>query len=721
MWRPCWSIGFAIVALLYALAGSASARVERCPPGNVLAGRRPVASPGVRGNTALVTDGRVAEEGAPWNGPLAVVLEGLAASLTYDLGEAMAVRAIVVQADANDVYSVWGSLDGERFSILGWVEAAPARGLRTRTLLLGGRPIRFLRFGEAVGDGAYSVSELAAFCDMGALPPALEVVREGSAPAPAAGAVHWTDQAAMQLAFVLAVLGVVLLSWGARLDREEGSASRRRWRDRALAAAALAAVPVYFNFGAFHFPGFVHYWDTFHYYVGAKYFRELSYQGLYDCVAVAEAADPARRRSVELRKMTDLRTNELRTTENALADPERCRRRFAPERWAEFTRDVDFFRAHLPPALWDMAMTDHGFNATPVWTIAGAAIATRVPATERSVLLLALLDEAYFAGMLAVVWWAFGWRVLAVGLLVFATNFPSRFGWTGGAFLRWDWLFFLVASVCCLRKGRNLLGGLALGYSTLLRVFPGVALLGPLLAFGFAARAHGLVSEATRPYRRFALGVLLAGAVLVPASLWTAGGLAEGTRVYAAFLNNSIKHVQTPLANYMGLRTVLAYRPSEVARRLRDERFFAPWKRWSESRREALRQARPVYIAVVLGFLILLALAVRHVEPWMSLSLGSMLIAVGPELTCYYYSFILVVALLHARRDAVGPLLLGVTALSQAVALPPILGWLIWPDELYTFVSAVTLAAFAVILWWFGAGLREPAIRRTGHPASDTG
>ena len=322
---------------------------------------------------------------------------------------------------------------------------------------------------------------------------------------------------------------------------------------------------------------------------------------------------------------------------------------------------------------------------------------------------LALLDAGYFAGMLAVVWWAFGWRILAVGLLVFATNFPSRFGWTGGSFLRWDWLFFLVASVCCLRKGRSLLGGLALGYATLLRVFPGFALLGPLLALALAARAHGPMSEATRPYRRLVAGVLLAAAALVPVSLWTAGGLAEGLRVYAGFLHNSVKHVETPLANYMGLRTVLAYRPSEVARHLRDDRFFAPWKRWSESRREAARQMRPVHVALGLGILILLALAVRRAEPWMTLSLGSTLIAVGPELTCYYYSFILAVALLHARQDAVGPLLLGVTAVSQAMALPPIHGWLIWPDEVYTFISAVTVGAFALTLWWFARGAPEPA------------
>ena len=706
LWRLLPAIGLVTLALAGAPAGTAAAADERCPPGNLLAGRRPVAALYVEHDPAIVTDARVAEEGAAWNTPLAVILDGPAASLTYDLGSAVPVRAIVAQADANDVYSVWGSLDGERFSVLGWLEAVPGRGLRTRTLLLGGRPIRFLRFGEPVGDGAYSVSELQAFCAPDTRP-ALEVARDASPP-PAPASPYWTDQRAMESAFVLAVLGVVLLSSRARQDREGASPARRRRLDRALAAAGLAAVLVYFNFGAFHFPSFVHYWDTFHYYVGAKYFRELSYQGLYECTVVAEAvADPAHRRRVELRQITDLRTNELRSTEDALAHPERCRGRFAPERWAEFTRDVEFFRAHIPPRLWDHTLTDHGFNATPVWTLAGAAIANHVPATERSVVLLALLDEAYFAGMLAVVWWAFGWRVLTVGLLVFSTNYPSRFGWTGGAFLRWDWLFFLVAAVCCLRKGRSLLGGLALGYATLLRVFPSLALLGALLAFGYAARTHGVLGAATRPYRRLGVGVLLAGVVLVPASLWSAGGLEPGIRVWAAFLDNSVKHVQTPLANYMGLRTVLVYRPSDVARRLRDEGFSAPWKRWSESRRAASRQMFPLYVAAAVGYLLLLARAVRRVEPWTSLSLGCTLIAVGPELTCYYYSFILAVALLHARHDAVGPLLLGVTALSQAAALPPIHGWLIWPDELYTFASAVTLAAFAWILWWFARSRPE--------------
>ena len=52
----------------------------------------------------------------------------------------------------------------------------------------------------------------------------------------------------------------------------------------------MLGVLAYFNFGAFHFDGLrVHLWDMTHYYLGAKYFGELGYDGLYECIAVADA------------------------------------------------------------------------------------------------------------------------------------------------------------------------------------------------------------------------------------------------------------------------------------------------------------------------------------------------------------------------------------------------------------------------------------------------
>jgi len=50
--------------------------------------------------------------------------------------------------------------------------------------------------------------------------------------------------------------------------------------------------------------------------------------------------------------------------------------------------------------------------------------------------------------------------MVRIALAVFATNFPSRFYWTGGAFLRWDWLFYYVGGACLLKKEKPFLAGL---------------------------------------------------------------------------------------------------------------------------------------------------------------------------------------------------------------------------------------------------------------------
>jgi hypothetical protein len=229
----------------------------------------------------------------------------------------------------------------------------------------------------------------------------------------------------------------------------------------------------YINFGSFHFGNFTHDWEWTHYYIGSKYFKQLSYDRLYECIAIADSEESSHlRRRVEMRKLTNLRTNALEPSKSLLEHPEACKQNFTPQRWQEFKNDVRFFRNRQNAKRWDDLQTDHGYNGTPVWNVAGTLLANTGPASTGQLYALAMLDPLYLMGTIAVIWWAFGWRVLSVALLVFATNFPSRFYWTGGSYLRWDWLFYLTAGVCCLRKDRPMLGGAALAYSTLLRVFP---------------------------------------------------------------------------------------------------------------------------------------------------------------------------------------------------------------------------------------------------------
>jgi hypothetical protein len=724
------SRALALAAPLVVLASSRGAAAPLtsawCEPGNLLAGRRPSAWQDLRGNPALVTDGAVAPEGAEWNGPAAVVLETGAGSVTFDLGRPTNLAAIFVQADANDTYKLLGSPDGTpgSYKLLADVDDVLSRGhgLRSRSIRIASEPVRFLRVGEGEGDGLYSIAEIAAYCqDPVPFPPVMRKVDAPLAvvaPRPWYKLDWWDDQASARFEMALALVALALLGWSYHAER---SAAARRAAGAAAAPAATIASAVrgwllamvgilsfgaYWNFGAFHFWNYTHYHEAYHYYVGSKYFAELSYDRLYECAAVADAEDPALRRRVELRKITNLRTNLLESTAAILAHPERCKEHFTPERWAAFKNDIAFFRARNGVRRWEDAQTDHGYNATPVWNVLGSALASTGPASDEQIWYLTRIDPLFVAGMAAAIWWAFGWRVLCVALAVFATNFPSRFFWTGGAYLRWDWLFHMTVGVCFIKKKRPVVGGYLVGYAALLRVFPGFLFVGPLLVvlrqlFDRSPRSlRG--ARSVRPRRKLdrgCLAVLLGGALavgtLVPISLAASGGVGG----YRAFIRNSQKHTATALTNNMGWRTVVAYKEAEAGRRLFDNRLEDPWKAWKEARLRTFHRRLWLYLTGVLGFLALLHRAVKGLAAWEATALGALLIAVVPELTSYYYSFLIVLALLWESRRVAGLALLAATAATGFIAWAPIAGMPTWLDEQHTLMSAATLLGIACILY----------------------
>jgi hypothetical protein len=676
--------------------------MSACPAGNLLAGRQPVEWKGIRGDKSLATDGKKAPEGAMWNAPaVAVILDDGAAELTYDFGSVIPLQALYVQADANDLYHLWTSLDGREFRPIGEVGIAEGvHGLRSRKLNLGGAPARFLRIGEGVGDNAYSVSELQAFCQLPTpFPPEIPEVAAPPAAVQTNFFTYWNNESSAGWELFLALLGFGLLYLDVEERRTNKSRFSRKLRDRALMLLGGLSLLTYFNFGLFHFPNWIHDWEWTHYYVGSKYFKELSYDRLYECIAVAdhESPDAGLRRRVEIRKLTNLRTNYLETTTEILAHPENCKQHFTDARWESFKHDVKFFRDRQNNRRWDDLQTDHGYNATPVWNIAGSVLANLAPASDGQLYTLALLDPLYLLAMVGVVWWAFGWRVTCVGLLVFATNFPSRYYWTGGSFLRWDWIFYLVFGVCLLKKDKPVWAGVALGYSTLLRVFPGFIFVGPILA--------GLIEYAknrtwNRTFLKVGLGAALSLLVLVPISLKVGGG----PQAYSNFVKNTQKHKETALTNYMGLRTIVAYRFGEAGKDLRNDKFTDPWINWKKARVRAFQQAKPVYALLCLGYLVLLGFAVWKRPPWVAAALGSTFIAIGVELTCYYYAFVMVVALLHEEDEFVGRWLLVMTAATTFVYFHPVVFMPDWLDQQYTLMSVVTIGAFVGILWKLGLG-----------------
>jgi hypothetical protein len=746
----------ALVAPLLAAPGRAAAAEPLMSPScgteNLLAGKRPVGFQDVHGNPFLPTDGAVAPEGAQWDAPVGVIWDTGAGAITYDLGQPMPVSAFVVQADANDTYKIFGATEDkpDGYKLLVEIENVlnVGHGLRTRSVNVTPTLVRYLRIGEPLGDNFYSLSELQAFCQAPTpFPPKLRVVD-----APKARVVEppwwkfawWENDASSREEMILAALALALVGWGVWLVKAGQPRFKQRLRDGLLIAVGVLSFSSYWNFFSWHFGNYVHIWDTFHYYIGSKYFNELSYDRLYECVAVADAEDPALRRRVELRKVMNLRTNMLGGTGEILAHPERCKSHFTEERWESFKRDVAYFRINHGVKRWEDAQTDHGYNGTPVWNIMGTTLSNTGPASKDQIGWLTKIDPLFIMGICAMTWWAFGWRVMCVALAVFATNFPSRFYWTGGAFLRWDWLFYLVGGICLTRKKYPVAGGFFLGYSTLLRIFPMFVFLGPVLAVVHqlwgqrspdrpwwkpepVASPRALLARLDRQYLRLFLGAALAVAVLVPVSLVTSGGI-DG---YREFVRNTEKHKETPLTNYMGLRTVVAYKPSEAGQHMKTDRAEDPWGPWKRAKLRTFHERQVVYVVLVLGFLVLLGAAVRGVEPWVACSMGAMMIAVGVELTCYYYSFLFAVALLYEKRRDVGLLLLGATAMTGFIDWAPtrylpngVLDGLrmpLWIDEQYMWMSIVTLLAFGWILFSIGFQPPQPELAVEGAaPAPET-
>jgi hypothetical protein len=180
----------AFIALTWVLAAPAAARHDpadkpaaaACGVEDLLAGRAPSASALARGNLALITDGAVAPEGAQWDAPVVVTLDSGAAFVTYDLGQPRPISALALQADANDTYKILGSSDGTpaSFKLLVEIQNVVDRaghGLRTRAVEIPSTTVRYLRVGEANGDGFYSISELGAYCQKPSpFPPAMRIV-----------------------------------------------------------------------------------------------------------------------------------------------------------------------------------------------------------------------------------------------------------------------------------------------------------------------------------------------------------------------------------------------------------------------------------------------------------------------------------------------------------------------------------------------------------------
>ena len=659
-----------------------------CPEGNLTEAPGVQVSGGGPGAQRSI-DGRFEQEGLD-GGTLAVDLES---PLLVDLGAIRTVGAILLQADGDDDYVVEGSIDGDEWERLAQAGAAGAGGMRSRALRLPqAAQARYLRVSGSAGDGSFSVTEIAAWCGVPDRP------TDADLPEPSGG---WSRGAVRGVQLGTALLGMLLLGWGLLLRRQGREDYAKRSRDVGLAALGILAALCWWNLGAFHFGQYLHLPDHYHYFLGAKYFDELGHTRLYECTAAADV-EQGLGDAVRQRRIRDLRTNRLVSAESIVTSPDSCKAEFTSERWAEFARDVDWFRQAIPPPVWERMFIDHGYNAPPAWGILGSSFSRLVPANDATILALGLIDPLLLLAMWGFVIWAFGWRTACVAALWWGTNQLEGFPWTGGAFLRQDWLLLSIAGICLVRRRWMATGGFALTYATLLRVFPGFIVAALMLRAATRVwrgirRGDGVA--VAREYLTFAAGCLLAFALLVPLSMWTSGGPAA----WGDFAENSRANLRSTGANMVGLMVVLSYEHENRWEVRADPELANPEELWLEAKRDVFERRRPLFWLLTLGFVALLWRTVKDEPDWAALTLGIGLIPIVSFPACYYFSILLGFGLLFERRkESVGVLLCALSVLTH-------LAYRLFPSGLY-YDQRYALDSLAVVLfvvlvsgWWWSS------------------
>lgn len=519
-------------------------------------------------------------------------------------------------------------------------------------------------------------------------------------PPPAPSIFSYTDAKGdfLRITFALAVIGLLL--WGWQLE-EKGR--KQVWaKSRRLGLAFLGVMGVFgwFNYGGFHGgTTFSHVWEHYHYFIGAKYFPELRYARLYECSAIAET-EMGRTALVQKRMIRDLaETNLIGPTDDVLAHPERCKEHFSPERWEAFKADIRFFIGRLG-GRWAESQKDHGYNGTPWWNIGGSLLANALgPASDRTIFLSSLVDPVLIVGAFGFIWWAFGLEIFAVAATFFAVNFPSRYYWNGGAYLRYDYLAFAIIGICLLKKRKPAAGGALIAWSASLRIFPMMFAVGPALQAGWC-----LFKKKALPHelKRMLLGAVVASALLVPSALVMAKG---GTEVFSEFAHNTLKHEGTPLTNHMGLRTILSWRPWDNAKHLKNPRLDDPFKTWKEHRLSNFDQLKIVFLALNLALLWAIWRTSKDEPAWFAAAMsGSVLIATATELTCYYYAFMIPGAFLMEKRKEAGLWLI-----ILAIGTHAIMRLGIWDDDKYVLMSVASIAWGVGLLWQLLSPQLKPA------------
>ena len=208
-------------------------------------------------------------------------------------------------------------------------------------------------------------------------------------------------------------------------------------------------------------------WGIYHYYIGAKYFKEVGYTNLYSCTLKAgKEADIETWNKIHTYR--DLSTYKIKAYTKSADCPDSI---FTKSRWKAFTEDISVLTSWSEPSYWKKVVTDKGFNPTPFWVLIAQAPANIFSLNNIFVQkTLFNLDPLFIILTTLIIWLNKDKKTalltLFLSLIFFGTN-----GRISNNFLQFIWFPLLAATVLAWHKKRFLISGAMLGLATGLQAF----------------------------------------------------------------------------------------------------------------------------------------------------------------------------------------------------------------------------------------------------------
>lgn len=396
----------------------------------------------------------------------------------------------------------------------------------------------------------------------------------------------------------------------------------------------------------FHFHEFVHY------YLGPKYFREVGYLGLYDCIALAD------RENAEEDKVAPRISGWVRNLDDVLVDKPYAQslgdckndqlQRFSQARWSSFKNDIRELYKLVDDGAWGSVVYDAGFNPPPSLILVSTQVTNLVPIADgpRMTFVIATsIDLFLLAITFAFVRHAFGRTTAAFALLFFGATYISHYSWNGGSVLRFSWICSVICGFCAMKRERWTLAGVLLGLSAVDRIFPaafaGFAMI-PIAVSAVTSARHRTI------LKRFSTAWGATVAVMVLAS-----GLYWGFDAWTTFFSRIGRHGDVYYVMHIGLKKVMTFRSWVYSKNFHGHDGLMRFRDWNLQLRATWGSIRALTLPLQLVLALGAAWAAVRRRPWEAGLLGGVMFMFVFNLPAnYYYAIVTFIPAVLVRAAA---------------------------------------------------------------------